>query len=187
MRDQIVRQAFHNTVLKSAHADAHTIVVDELGLKNGGIRADIAVVNGKLVGYEIKTEKDTLSRLPSQIQAYNEVFEKAFIIVSENHLANALKLIPDWWGIYKIKIKGDGSLTFPCHRKARINKARNPYTIACLLWKPEVLEIVNSFSKMSIRSNIPKRAIYETICQNYTEKNIGKMVIQYLKQRDNWR
>lgn len=187
MRDKIVRQAFHQTVLKSAHSDLQTIVIDELGLRNGGVRADIAVVNGKLVGYEIKTERDTLARLPSQIQAYSEVFEKAFIILSDNHLEDALGLIPDWWGIYRIKRKTDGSFTFPCIRHARINRNQNTFTLARLLWKPEALELINSIFSDPFKTTLNKQAIYQLLSQNFSQKKMSKVVIQYLKQRDNWR
>jgi hypothetical protein len=187
MRDKVVRHAFHNTVLKSAHADLQTIVIDELGLRNGGVRADIAVVNGKLVGYEIKTEKDTLARLPTQIQAYGEVFDKAFIILSDNHLENALELVPDWWGIYRIKKKMDGTFIFPCIRNARINKSQSPFTLARLLWKPEALELINSILADHFKSTLNKQAIYELLSQNLSQKKMSKIVIQYLKQRDNWR
>jgi hypothetical protein len=187
MRDKIVRQAFHNTVLKSDHSDLQTIVIDELGLRNGEVRADIAVVNGKLIGYEIKTEKDTLSRLPTQIQAYSEVFEKAFIILSDNHLKNAITMIPNWWGVYRIKRKPDGSFIFPCIRNARINKNQNTFTLVQLLWKPEALKLINSIFAASFKSNLNKQVIYELLSQKFSKKKMSKVVIQYLKQRDNWR
>lgn len=187
MRDYIIRRAFHKTVLKAAHADMHTIVVDELGLKNGGVRADIAVLNGKLVGYEIKTENDTLSRLPYQMEVYSEVFDKAFIIVSDNHFENALQLIPNWWGVYKIVAKANGNFTFSCYRQALVNKSQNTFTLARLLWKSEAKEVATKCIETRLKSHISKNEIYELISQNYSKKKMSKIVIQYLKQRNNWR
>ncbi|MBL7733679.1 MAG: sce7726 family protein [Chitinophagaceae bacterium] len=187
MLDKIVRQAFHNTVLKSAHSDLRTIVIDELGLRNGGVRADIAVVNGRLVGYEIKTEKDTLVRLPLQIQAYSEVFEKAFIILSDKHLEKASAILPDWWGIYKIKKKTDGGFTFSCIRNSRINRHQNTFTLAQLLWKREALDIANSVFGNHVNSTFTKQAIYQLLSKSFSQKRMSKFVIQYLKQRNNWR
>jgi hypothetical protein len=99
MRDHIVRAAFHETVLQTAHLDQNTFVVDELGLKNGVIRADIAVLNGKLVGYEINTDKDNLNRLGPQINAYSEVFDQAYIISGKKHLSKVLDQVPCFDGI----------------------------------------------------------------------------------------
>lgn len=66
MRDRDVRQALHRKVLKEHHGDADTLVLDELGLRHGTCRVDIAVVNGYLHGYEIKSDSDTLERLPAR-------------------------------------------------------------------------------------------------------------------------
>ncbi|WP_283807951.1 DUF2130 domain-containing protein [Bradyrhizobium macuxiense] len=59
-RDRDVRQALHRKVLKERHGDADTLVLDELGLRHGTCRVDIAVVNGYLHDYEIKSDADTL-------------------------------------------------------------------------------------------------------------------------------
>lgn len=187
MRDRIVRQAFHETILKSAHEDAETFVVDELGLKNGEIRADIAVLNGKLIGYEIKTEKDTLARLPSQIKAYNEVFDKVFIIVSSNHLNKACQFIPDWWGIYTIVPTENAGYVFPCIRQAKINRNQDSFSIAQLLWKSEALEVANILLSSCLKSRVSKQEIYNVISTNCCSKKLSKIVVKYLKQRGNWR
>ena len=187
MRDHIIRQAFHKSILRSAHEDADTFVLDELGLKNGEIRADIAVLNGKLIGYEIKTENDTLTRLPSQIEAYNEVFEKAFIIVSKNHLKKAIEKIPNWWGIYLIDENTENQYSFVYHRKGKINKKLSAYSLAQLLWKTEALEVANLLLRHNIKSKTPKHEVYEVISGTCSSKKLSKIVIQYLKQRENWR
>ena len=187
MRDQIIRQAFHTSVLKSAHNDIDTLVVDELGLKNGEIRADIAVLNGKLVGYEIKTENDTLSRLPSQVQAYSEVFDQAFLIVSKNHLKKAIAAIPNWWGVYTINSEPENQFSFSCHRKAKINKNQVSFSLAQLLWKAEALEVANVCLRHNIKPKTSKHEVYEVISGTCSTRKLSKIVIQYLKQRSNWR
>lgn len=187
MRDQEIRQAFHKSILKSAHDDLDTFVVDELGLKNGEIRADIAVLNGKLVGYEIKTERDTLSRLPSQIDAYSEVFHKAFIVVSNNHLQKAMNCIPDWWGIYTINLEPEGTYSFSCYRDSQFNKNQNAFTLAQLLWKSEALEVANVLLRHNVKVKTTKHEIYELISATCSKRKLSKIIIRYLKQRDNWR
>ncbi|WP_438947041.1 sce7726 family protein [Sediminibacterium sp.] len=187
MRDHIIRQAFHKSVLKSAHIDTETFVVDELGLKNGEIRADIAVLNGKLIGFEIKTEKDTLSRLPSQVVAYSEIFDKAFIVVSENHLHKAVELIPDWWGIYTIKTKEEGDYSFINFRRGKINKYQESYSLAQLLWKSEALDLANTIIKNGVKPKTPKHEVYDFLSKVFAPKQLSKIVLKYLKQRENWR
>lgn len=187
MRDAEVRKAFHSSVLKSANESEDTMVINELGLKNGVIRADIAVLNGKMIGYEIKTDSDTLKRLPAQVIAYSEVFDKAFIITTHKHLRQVRSLIPKWWGIYQIFESANGSYSFKSIRNGCNNKRQNPFTIAQLLWKAEALEIANSLLQNNLKESITKKEIYQTICKGCCRDDLSKIVIRYLKQRDNWR
>ncbi len=64
MRDRDVRQALRRKVLRDHIGDSSTLVLDELGLRHGTCRVDIAVVNSLLHGYEIKSDADNLARLP---------------------------------------------------------------------------------------------------------------------------
>lgn len=187
MRDQIIRHAFHQTVLKSAHDDGNTFVVDELGLKNGKVRADIAVLNGKLIGYEIKTARDNLARLPAQVEAYNDVFDKAYLIVSKNHLAKALLDIPHWWGIYLIDFADGDNYSFLPFRKAMINKKQDCYSLAQFLWKIEAIEVANIILRNNVNPKTTKKEIYELISGTCSKSKLTKIIINYLKRRDNWK
>lgn len=51
-----------------------TVVISEMDVCAGVSGADIVVINGKMHGYEIKSAQDSLSRLPQQMQSYNQVF-----------------------------------------------------------------------------------------------------------------
>ena len=53
--------------------DSNTRIVEELGLCQGVARVDLAVVNGTIHGYEIKSERDTLTRLSGQAEIYNHI------------------------------------------------------------------------------------------------------------------
>ena len=94
-----VREALHAKVLLAHRDDPHTLVVDELGLCEGEARVDIAVVNGFIHGFEIKSERDTLERLPHQVEVYSLVLDRVTLVVAENHAAHAMEVIPDWWGV----------------------------------------------------------------------------------------
>ena len=102
MRDRDVRKALHHKVLKEHHGDTNTLVLDELGLRHGVARVDVAVVNGYLHGFEIKSDSDTLDRLPSQVTIYNAVLDRATLVVGEKHIA--LKGLP--WTAFQ-EMKGD--------------------------------------------------------------------------------
>src|SRR5438093_602201 len=99
MNDALIRERFHKQRLWRFHASPNTLVVDELGLKHGKCRADIAVINGHLAGYEIKSDEDSLDRLEEQVEVYSAVFDRATVVVGTKHVGSIRSVVPRWWGI----------------------------------------------------------------------------------------
>jgi hypothetical protein len=49
--------------------------IDEFWVPRTNERADLAAIGSRLWGFEIKTDRDTLRRLPRQVEAYNRLFD----------------------------------------------------------------------------------------------------------------
>jgi hypothetical protein len=64
------------------------VVTAEFSLGSSGVRADLAVFADRTIGVEIKTARDTLRRLPSQMAAYARYFDRVVAIVAPCHLTN---------------------------------------------------------------------------------------------------
>jgi len=62
------------------------VVTAEFSLGSSGVRADLAVFAETTIGIEIKTAKDTLRRLHSQMAAYSRYFDHAIAVVAPCHL-----------------------------------------------------------------------------------------------------
>ncbi len=90
-----------------------------------------------MAGFEIKTERDTLRRLPRQVQAYGRVFDTCNIVTAERHLDAALDLVPDWWGVIAY-VNQDCPLAFHQVRASEANRTLDPETLVRLLWRDEV-------------------------------------------------
>jgi hypothetical protein len=58
------------------------LVIDELGLAHAKSRVDVAVINGSLHGYEIKSAQDSLTRLPAQIATYRDTLERLRVAIA---------------------------------------------------------------------------------------------------------
>jgi hypothetical protein len=80
MRDRDVRAAVLRKLAAVYGNDANTRIVQEMGVCSGSVRIDIAVINSELWGYELKSERDTLERLPSQAKLYNRVFDRVTLV-----------------------------------------------------------------------------------------------------------
>jgi hypothetical protein len=73
--------------LAGVHSDnPDTRVVEEMGVCAGWLRVDIAASNGEPVGSELKSDRDTLQRLPFQSEIYSRVFDRVELVAGEPHL-----------------------------------------------------------------------------------------------------
>lgn len=139
MRDADVRSAVLE-VLREEHAgDDSTRIVQEMGIWAGTVRIDVAVINGELCGYELKSDRDTLARLPYQAEIYSKVFDRVHLVVGGRHARKARALVPKWWGITVAK-RCSAGLKLTLAREAKRNPAREPAVLAQLLWREEALQ-----------------------------------------------
>lgn len=138
MRDSDVRAALRARLNQQHASDGDTRIVEEMGIWSNSVRVDLAVINGELSGFEIKSDSDTLDRLPHQAEIYNKVFDRVTLVVGERLAPKALAAIPPWWGCSIAKMKGDG-VTLTVRRKGRRNPSPDPELIAQMLWKDEAI------------------------------------------------
>src|SRR4051812_44988248 len=121
MTDSEIRKSLHATILRHYHEAPETLVVDELGLRHGSCRADIAVVNGCLLGYEIKSDRDSLMRLKNQISVYDAVFDNITIVVGPRHNAVISRRVPRHWGVMLATLGNRGTIQFETRRCPSVN------------------------------------------------------------------
>ena len=91
--DADIRPALRTMLLSQLGSEPDTVLVEELGLCRGQVRVDIAVVNGLLQGYEIKSDRDSLRRLGIQVVLYWKVLDRATLVVCERHIVEAFRRI----------------------------------------------------------------------------------------------
>jgi hypothetical protein len=68
----------------------------------GECKADIAILNGTATVYEVKSERDSLSRLARQVRAYSTVFARVYVIASEDHVDAVIGLVPEDVGVLRL-------------------------------------------------------------------------------------
>lgn len=108
---------------------------DEFWVPRSHERADVALVSREMNGYEIKTERDTLRRLPRQAAAYGRVFDRCTAVVASRHSSAVIDMLPEWWGVVEVSV--NGSVNFTVARTARANPEVDPETLVRLLWREE--------------------------------------------------
>lgn len=80
LNDSMVRELLLEDLYSQYKDDPNTRIVNELGIDFGSSRVDVAVINGNIHGYEIKSDLDTLERLPRQMTYYNKLFQRMTIV-----------------------------------------------------------------------------------------------------------
>ncbi len=169
--------------LREIHVhDSGTVILDELGLRRRQVRADVAVVNGVLHGYEIKSERDSLRRLPVQAELYGQVFDRATLVVSERHVDEATLLLPDWWEIVVVHRERDIA-EFGVLREGRVNRAPCARTLVELIWRDDAIRMLEARGTARGYRARPRRVIWDRLCDVYTIGEIGAEVRALLKAR----
>jgi hypothetical protein len=143
VRDADIREALWQR-LKDQHAgDRGAKLFDELGVCEGRVRIDVALVNAeRLHGFEIKSDQDTLARLDEQQRVYSKVFDQVTIVTHGAHMAHVFERVPAWWGVTQAIGIGSTTVAFVDRRPPADNPGRDAKSIVQLLWRDEVLAIL---------------------------------------------
>jgi hypothetical protein len=164
--------------------DPSTRIVEEMGVWAGTVRIDIAVINGALTGFELKSDRDTLSRLPGQADLYSRVFDEVTLVVGKRHIKKASELIPSWWGIIMAEQAEEIRLTVV--RPAMRNPSPEPYLVAELLWKEEAIAILESHGLAKGWRSKRVKAIHERLASELPFSVLADQVRETLKARTSW-
>lgn len=98
LRDEyIYRAAVTNKILLGRHSLNTASMLTEF--RAGGSKADLVILNGTATVYEIKSERDSLSRLERQLFDYRKVFASVNVISSESHIGSVLEMVPEDVGV----------------------------------------------------------------------------------------
>lgn len=183
--DAIIRDLLIPFVRGEHSGSPDTIYLPEFALYGGANRADYVALNGLSHGYEIKSDRDTLTRLPEQVDAYSAVFEKATLVSAIRHLRDAKKIIPSWWGI--VEVRGEINPRLERVRESTPNPAPRAHAIACLLWRPEALRILTNLGlDKGIRSK-PMARLIERLAAELPAERLARYVREALRARGDWR
>ncbi len=186
MNDVHIRRAMRRELLRQFKDDHQTIIIEELGVLNGASRIDLAVVNGNLHGFELKSDSDTLTRLSEQARAYSAVFDLVTLVVGERHVRRAAEVIPDWWGIRVARASSHG-LSFCDLKLPMYNPSPDPFSIVSLLWREEALSILEELDGLSGMRSKLRTDIYSELVGRVDFNCLRDKVRRSLRGRLNWR
>ena len=114
---------------------------------------DALLVADRISGFEIKSDVDSLTRLPRQIEAYGAVVERAVLVVGDRHLAAGTAAVPPWWTIWGARWR-KGDVVIREVRRGRLNPDLNPLAITSFMSRDDLSEALRAlgFTRLSRHS-----------------------------------
>lgn len=179
VRDEYVyRSALTHNILLGRHSLNTASLLTEF--RAGQCKADVAILNGTSTVYEIKSERDTLTRLENQLLNYRKVFAKVYVVVAEPFIDQVLEVTDEDVGVMSLA-RWDRVRTI---REAADNAGSVcPVTIFDSLRLPEAIEILNSFG--IAMPDLPNTKIRAALREQFAElppRSVHDEMVKVLKR-----
>ena len=150
------------------------------GSARDAARADVAVVNGQLHGYEIKSDRDSLRRLGAQAVLYSRVFDQVTLVCGDRHVSQALDFVPSWWEVLRIVPTAQGPI-FKSVRRGRKNPNRDILALTELLWREEAMALLEQRHALRGLRGKPRAVLWDRICDLFSIDEVATAVRAHLK------
>lgn len=151
---------------------------------SAGVRFDAAaIVDGELWGFEVKSERDSLTRLTqaaySQINTYSRVFDRVFLVCAPRWVTRAEPIVPPWWGIVRADPQG-----LEVHRAAELNPGDVKRRLSRQLWTDEARRLARRH-QLPVRAGALKGNLMAALVKLPTEA-LREAVVEAIPKRP-WR
>lgn len=132
-------------------------------LNIGNSRADaVLVMDDTLIGFEIKSDVDSLKRLPEQIKNYTKYCNQNYLVIGTYFLDKVQDILPETWGIYSCT-QTETACKLVCIRKAKPNQKVKLSNQLSLLWRNELIHIVKKYKLGGVTKRNRKKLAELTI------------------------
>ena len=112
---------------------------------------DALLVSDRISGFEIKSDVDSLSRLPRQVEAYGAVVERAFLVVGDRHLEVGASSVPGWWGVWRAYWYR-GRVVIRQVRRGCLNPDVNPLAVTTFMTRGDLIAALRArgYTRLSV-------------------------------------
>ena len=187
--DYVYRSALTEKILLGRHSLRTATMLHEV--RSGKSKADVVVLNGTATAYEIKSERDSLSRLDMQLNDYRSVFASVNVVTAEAHLQKVLQVAPEDVGVITLSSR---QRLQTARAAQNLPERTDPLRILDLLQVAEAVEIIerlggsvpavpNTRLRNELRSifcEIEPAAAHEamvrTLCARRSQSNLAMFV-----------
>jgi hypothetical protein len=178
-RDRDLRRALRTELAKAT--GPKSVVFEEFWVPLGDHRVDVAVVDTKLRGFELKSASDTLERLPAQVIAFNRIFDYMTLVVDSTLALSARALVPDWWGVVEVRWRC-GHLSLVRRRAARSNPSPDQATRLLMLWRADLIDAAASAGLGKV-DRFAKDRLRRLLADALDDRILNRVVVSAIRRR----
>lgn len=175
-RDADMRAALEMWLRLQQH-ESEIRLIHEFVIPRPSARIDLALINGRISGYEIKSDVDSLSRLPAQMHSYSKIFEHLSFVTTERKSKSILQKTPEWCGVIAISREG----RFKTLRKMKLNRNVDAKCLLYSLDKVSIGKIVKTELPKKYNRSFKKKELIEICLKNMAKSKIIKACRNTLK------
>ena len=148
-------------------------------------RADaLLVTESEMIGFEFKSDKDTLARLEHQIHDYERFCDRNYLVTGQKYIEKVPEELPEHWGIYLVYLDNEETLQLECIRKAKPNSKRmRLHNQLRLLWRSELIPIIKKY-KLGGVTKKNKLELVRTLEHNLSKEIQQQELLEALIERD---
>ncbi len=179
--DKLVREQLKKQLNETSE---ETTVLEELSIARGRARVDVVLLDQRGAhAYEIKSDADTLARLPNQVRYYSQTFSVVTLVVGLEHATQAINIIPSWWGVAVAQIH-DGEVVIGDIRQAKPNPVLDVHEASDVLRKEELVSLIESSRKdVKVCRNVSRAKLMNQVREMVSEEQFINALPQLLVQR----
>lgn len=185
MRDIDIRVALDEKLRAKWGDRVDAVVRHELGVCAGERRVDVALINGHLDGWEIKSDRDSLTRLAGQVEAYSKVLDRSWLVTTDRHLGRAMDVVPGWWGLARATATATGVKVIEL-RRPRQSPLLDSMATAQLLWRDEAMGILRRYDLAAGLGGKARWYVWERLVASFSMRQLRGLTRDALRARPEW-
>lgn len=179
-------RGFVRSIVAPSPLPLGSMIVEEFVVGEGG-RIDLAWIGDHLAGFELKSDLDSLARLPRQMDVYGEVFDFCTLVVTRRHLARARQILRPRWGLALVARETPEVLRYRQVRRARSMKSVSQRALTNLLWRDELVRALDELGAASGVRSKSRDLLCDRLAYVTDIDQLRRIVSGAITARQGWR
>lgn len=155
--------------------------IEEFWVPASNERVDLSAVGDQLWAFEIKSPRDSLKRLPRQVEAFSRLFDRCTAVLATKHLAGGTQLLPPWWGVIEAGEQVGDALEW--RRRPAANPEVDLALLVRLLWREEAADLLTELG-IAAPDRLGRQAMWRLLLREADPPRLRQCIRMTLRTRD---